>query len=259
VSTALVTGATAGLGASFARQLADDGDDLVLVARDADRLAAAQARLQADHRVAVEVIPADLSTVDGCARVEDRIADPERPLDLLVNNAGRGSYHSFGRSELADEENLLDLNVRAVLRLTHAAVRAMRTRGRGCIVNVASVAGFVPRADAASYGASKAYVIALSEALSGLLRGTGVTVTAVCPGVMHTEFHERAGVDMSGVPAALWLRPDEVARQGLADARRGKPVSVPDVRYKAVVTLSRHLPRQVARRMGRVQRSRARR
>jgi uncharacterized protein len=259
VSSALVTGATAGLGAAFARQLAGDGYDLVLVARDAERLAAAKVRLEADHHVAVEVIAADLSTVDGCARVEARIADQDRPLDLVVNNAGRGSYQSFATSELADEENLLDLNVRAVLRLSHAAVRAMRARGRGCIINVASVAGFVPRAEAASYGASKAYLIALTEALSGLLSGTGVTLTAVCPGFMHTEFHERAGVDMSGVPAALWLDPDEVVRQGLADARRGNPVSVPDLRYKAVVTLSRHLPRRVARRMGRVQRSRARR
>src|SRR5579875_1284784 len=190
--TALVTGATAGLGAEFARQLAERGHDLVLVARDTARLDAAKKSLEADFGIAVEVLPADLITDAGCTAVTDRLSDTQRPVDVLVNNAGFGMYQRFGTASIADEERQLDLNVRAVMRLTHAALRAMTGRGRGRIINVSSVAGFVPRGGNATYSASKSWVTMFSEALSVQLKGTKVSVTAICPGFTRTEFHQRA-------------------------------------------------------------------
>lgn len=246
---ALVTGATAGLGAEFAAQLAARGHDLVLVARDVARLESRRDELSARHGVEVEVLPADLTTDEGCAAVADRVSAAERPVDVLVNNAGFGTYQSFGTADLDFEEAQLDLNVRAVLRLTHAAVRAMTARGRGRIVNVSSVAGFVPRKGNATYAASKAYVTLFSEALSVQLAGTGVTVTAVCPGFTHTEFHQRANADMSHVPDRMWLEADQVVREGLDDAFAGKPISVPSRQYKTLVTGSKVLPRPLVRRI----------
>jgi short-subunit dehydrogenase len=187
--------------------------------------------------------------VDGCDRVARRIASADPPIDILVNNAGMGMYKRFGRAELADEERQLDLNVRAVLRLTHAAVRAMSERGSGQIINVSSVAGFVPRGGNATYSASKAWVTMFSEALAVQLAGRGVRVTAICPGFTHTEFHERANADMSRIPDWMWLDAEAVVAQGLADARRGKPLSVPSAKYKALVGAARHAPRPVLHRI----------
>lgn len=243
--TALVTGATAGLGAEFSFQLAVQGHDLVLVARDTVRLEAARTALAAQHGVAVEVLSADLGSDEGCAAVADRIAAGD--LDLLVNNAGMGTYSAFGDADLSREDAQLDLNVRAVLRLSHAAVRAMTARGSGRILNVSSVAGFVPRGGNATYSASKAWVTMFSEALAVQLAGSGVSVTAVCPGFTHTEFHERAQADMSHVPDRMWLEAADVVREGLADTFAGKPISVPSRRYKALVTTARTLPRPVLR------------
>jgi short-subunit dehydrogenase len=243
--TALVTGASAGLGAEFATQLAACGHDLVLVARDAARLDSGAERLRADHRVEVEILSADLATDDGCAAVADRLAAGD--VDLLVNNAGVGTYQPFGRADLALEEAQLDLNVRAVLRLTHAAVRAMTARGSGRVLNVSSVAGFVPRGGNATYSASKAWVSMFSEALAIQLLGTGVTVTAVCPGFTHTEFHDRAQADMSHVPSRMWLEAADVVKEGLADTFAGKPLSVPSRRYKTLVGITRTIPRPLLR------------
>jgi short-subunit dehydrogenase len=249
MTTALVTGATAGIGAEFARQLAARGDDLVLVARDVARLGAARDELSARYGVTVEVLPADLCTDEGTSAVAARLADPSAPIDVLVNNAGFGMYKKFGEGEIADEERQLDLNVRAVLRLTHAALRQMTARDSGQIINVSSVAGFVPRGGNATYSASKAYVTMFSEALAVQLAGTGVTVTAVCPGFTHTEFHERANADMSHVPGRMWLDASTVVSEGLADADAGKPVSVPSRQYKTLVAGSRLLPRPLLRRI----------
>jgi len=246
VPRALVTGATAGLGAEFARQLAAQGYSLVLVARTVDRLVAAQAALAGDG-VEVEVLPVDLATDDGCAVVATRIGAGD--IDLLVNNAGMGSYRAFGEAELSREEAQLDLNVRSVMRLAHAAVRAMTARGSGRILNVSSVAGFVPRGGNVTYSASKAWVTMFSEALAVQLAGSGVTVTAVCPGFTHTEFHERAEADMSHVPARMWLDAADVVREGLADTFAGKPISVPSRRYKALTTAAQKLPRPLLRRI----------
>jgi uncharacterized protein len=249
MSTALVTGATAGIGAEFARQLAAAGHDLVLVARNADRLAASQTRLAGEFGVGVEVRSADLVSADGCQVVAARIADAQRPVDVLVNNAGFGMYKRFGTAELADEERQLALNVGAVMRLTHAAVRSMTDRGTGQIINVSSVAGFVPRGGNATYSASKAWVTMFSEALAVQLRGSGVSVTAVCPGFTRTEFHQRANADMSHVPERMWLDARTVVREGLADAARGKAVSVPSRQYRALVGASRSIPRPLLRKI----------
>jgi uncharacterized protein len=246
---ALVTGATAGIGAEFARQLAG-GHDLVLVARDQTRLARTRDELAAQVETAqVEILPADLTTDAGCAAVAARIGAPERPVEVLVNNAGLGMYKRFGTADLAAEERQLDLNVRAVLRLTHAAVRAMTARGHGLIINLSSVAGFVPRGSNATYSASKAWVSMFSEALAVQLGGSGVRVTAVCPGFTRTEFHERAAADMSRVPDRMWLAAADVVREGLAGAFAGKPLVVPTRQYRTLVTASRLVPRPVLRRV----------
>jgi uncharacterized protein len=247
--TALITGATAGIGAEFARQLAAGGNDLVLVARDKARLASSRTTLSDQFGVDVETLAADLCTDAGCEAVTSRIINSQRPVDVLVNNAGLGMYRRFGVAELADEERQLDLNVRAVLRLSHAAVRAMTGRGAGQIINVSSVAGFVPRSGNATYSASKAWVTMFSEALAVQLGGSGVKVTAVCPGFTHTEFHERAKADMSRVPDRMWLDAKDVVAEGLADAAKGKPVSVPSRQYKVLVGASRTLPRPLLRKI----------
>jgi short-subunit dehydrogenase len=245
--SALVTGATAGLGAGFARQLAAQGRDLVLVARTEERLESVAAELRARYGVQVEVLVADLSTDDGCAAVAARLTQPERPVDTLINNAGIGLYRAFGTAPLADERRMLDLNVTSVLTLSHAAVAAMTARGRGEIINVSSVAGFVPRGASTTYAASKAWVTSFSEGLALLLKDTGVRVSAICPGFTRTEFHARAEADMSGTPAWMWLAADRVVAEGLADARAGVVISVPSKRYKALLLLVKVLPRAAVR------------
>jgi hypothetical protein len=179
--------------------------------------------------------------------VAARVCDPDRPIDVLVNNAGIGTYKLFGTADLALEERQLDLNVRAVLRITHAAAPVMTARGTGRIVNISSVSAFVPRGANATYGASKAWVTLFSEALAVQLAGTGVTVTAICPGFTRTEFHERARANMSHVPDRMWLDPSVVVRAGLADAFAGKPISVPTRQYKTLVGAARVLPRPLLR------------
>jgi hypothetical protein len=244
---ALITGATAGIGAEFARQLATQGHDLVLVARDEARLESTSVALSDQFGVRVWLLPADLCTEEGCAKVAARLADVANPVDVLVNNAGFGMYKKFGDASIEDEERQLDLNVRAVMRLTHAALRPMTSRGSGRVINISSVAGFVPRGGNATYSASKAWVTMFSEALSVQLAGSGVTITAVCPGFTHTEFHERAHADMSHVPGRMWLDASEVVAEGLADSAKGKPISVPSRQYKALVGATRTLPRPLLR------------
>ena len=239
---ALVTGATSGIGAQFARQLAARGYDLVLVARDVTRLRAMAAELAA---VGVELLPADLTTDIGCTKTAERLERPD--VDVLVNNAGLGTYVPFGAGDLAVEERQLDLNVRAVLRLTHAAVRTMTGRGAGLIINVSSVAGFVPRASNATYSASKAWVTQFSDGLALQLADTDVSVTAVCPGFVRTEFHQRAKTDMAHVPARMWLTAEQIVRAALEDAFAGRTISVPSRRYQAMVLAARVLPRPLLR------------
>jgi short-subunit dehydrogenase len=244
--TALVTGATSGLGLSFARRLAADGNDLVLVARDVGRLERVAGELRTAYGRRVEVLPADLADRQQLQRVADRVGDRSRPVDLLVNNAGFGLGHGFTDGPVADEERMLDVLVRAVLVLSHAAAAPMRDRGRGAIVNVSSVSGFVVMG---SYSAAKAWVTTFSEGLANEIGRHGVQVTALCPGFVRTEFHQRAQMRMGQVPRFGWLDADDVVDACLADVRRGRVVSVPSARFKAVVALSRLAPRGVVRRV----------
>lgn len=242
MATALVTGATAGIGAAFARQLADRGYDLVLVARDRTRLEAMAASLPVD----VEVLAADLATDEGCARIEWRLGEG---IDLLVNNAGLGNPGAFDEVDRDDEEHLLRLNVRAVLRLTHAALPAMLERGSGAVVNVSSMAGFAPGARGASYSASKAWVTNFSQSLHLQYADRGVRVLATCPGFTRTEFHDRAQMDMSAVPSRMWLDADDVVREALADLDRGRALSIPGRQYKALLVATRLVPPGLQRRL----------
>ncbi|MDQ1077437.1 MULTISPECIES: SDR family oxidoreductase [Microbacterium] len=239
--TALITGASSGLGAEFARQLAGRGADLVLVARDRTALEGLSAEIRGRLDVRVEVLVADLLEADALAAVEDRLADG---VDVLVNNAGFGLDLAFEKNPVDDEVRHLRLHVEAALRLTHAALGPMLARGSGRIVNVASVAGFVPRG---TYGAVKGWLISFSRWANVVYGPRGVTVTAVCPGFVHTNFHERLGLPpgQEGVAPGLWLDAETVVREGLRDAARGRAVSIPSWRYKVIVAASRLLPDSV--------------
>jgi short-subunit dehydrogenase len=247
-STALVTGSTVGIGAAFARALAAEGSDLVLVARDAARLESVAAELRDRYRVAVEVLPADLTDREASRAVEARLAEADRPVDVLVNNAGMGLKGRFWETELADQERMLALNCTAVLRLTRAALRVMVPRGAGDVLIVSSTAGFAP-GSRGTYAATKAWATAFAEATSGQVAPYGVRLSVVAPGFVHTEFHQRAGLDMSRLPAALWLQPDRVVADALRDHRAGKVVSVPGVQYKVIVAASRLVPPTLTRRV----------
>lgn len=239
----LITGASSGLGAEFAQQLARSHHDLILVARDAGRLEAKAARLRADFGVKVELLPADLLTDDGVASVCARLADRARPISMLVNNAGYGMAKPFEENSAQEERDLLRILVRTPMELMHAALAPMLANGDGLIINVASVAGFIPRG---SYGAAKAWGISFSRFANLRYGPRGVNVTAVCPGFVHTEFHERMGVAKARGPKWMWLNPDQVVREALADSAAGKSVSIPSHRYSVMVALSRLVPDKVS-------------
>lgn len=248
MATALVTGPTSGIGAAFARRLAADGYDLVLTARDAARLEALAGELRDRHGVRVEPVPADLADPDARRAVADRLRDGTPAVDLLVNNAGIGTGAEFARSPYPQLRRQLELNVAAVLELTHAALPGMLDRGHGGVVNVASVAGLLP-GRASTYSASKAWVIALTEGLSAGTAGTGVRLLALCPGFTRTEFHARAGIDMRSTPDRLWLDADDVVDVALRDLARDAVVSIPGRQYRAIVLAARLAPRPLVRRL----------
>jgi uncharacterized protein len=246
VPTAVITGATAGIGLAFARALAGEGYDVVLVARDRARLTQVADQLTAERGISCEVLPADLADLEDTRRVEERLR--RGPVDLLVNNAGFGMRAPFDAADIEDEQNSLNVHVRAVMRLSHAALAAMLAAGQGDIVNVSSVAGFLPRG---TYGAHKAWVTSFSAWANARYRHQGVRVMALCPGFVRTEFHDRMGDPMNGIPGPMWLDADDVVRAGLAALRKGKPISVPSLRWKTVLAVSRLAPRRLVEKVTR--------
>jgi uncharacterized protein len=238
---ALITGPTSGIGEGFARRYVADGYDVVLVSRDANRLTQLAAELSDGSHV--EVLAADLAESDGRAEVAERLA---AGVDVLVNNAGFGTSGEFWTAEPAMLQSQLDVNVTAVMQLTRAALPAMIDNGSGTVINVASVAGLLS-GRGSTYSASKAYVVSFTEGLAVGLRGTGVGIHVVCPGYVHTEFHNRAGIDMTSLPSFMWLEVDDVVRETLSDVARGNVLIIPGLQYKAITTVSRMVPRTLSR------------
>jgi short-subunit dehydrogenase len=255
--TALVTGASSGIGREMARQLAAGGCDLVLVARRGAVLEEVAASLRDRHGVRAEVLPADLITEAGLDAVAERLADPGRPVELLVNNAGFGVPGALAQAPYRAQEAQIQLNVLALVRLTHAALPLMVDRGYGGILNVSSVAAYTMLPGSATYAATKAFVTSFSQSLHAEVVDSGVHVTALCPGFTQTDFHDE-GPDpgqnpgpgagrRAGLAGLLWLQAGPVARAGLAAVAAGRPVCVPGAVYKTVVPLTRLVPRRVFR------------
>ncbi|MFC0673926.1 SDR family NAD(P)-dependent oxidoreductase [Brachybacterium hainanense] len=244
MTRALVTGSTAGLGLEFAWQLAGTGHDLVLVARNEDRLQAIAAQIRDVHGVDVQTLAADLSERSRLEVVAKRLTDPVDPVDLLVNNAGYGLRGTFLEVPVEDHERQMDTLMRAVLVLSHAAARVMVQRRRGAILNVSSLAGYTATGP---YAASKSWVTVFTESLAMELKGTGVTATALLPGFVQTEFHERASMNVEGLPRVTWLKAPYVVEQALRDTARGQVISIPSVKYRTAGEVGRIAPRSIVR------------
>lgn len=245
MASALITGGTSGIGYAFARAFASRGTDLILVARDTDRLLRIAEELGTAHGVEVEVITADLSLREDVMRVADRIEDPARPIDWLINNAGFGLHTTvLDRSEIDLQAKAFDVMCLAVLILGGAAGRAMRARGSGRIVNVASSSASI---FTGNYSAIKAWARTYSTGLALELRGTGVTATALLPGWVRTEFHDRAGINATKLPGIVWIDPDKLVHDCLADAEKGRFESIPDWKWKIAVFIADHGPRSFTR------------
>lgn len=247
--SALVTGASSGIGREIVRRLAADGVSLVLVARRADRLETLAAELAEQHGVAVEVLPADLSDDKDVARVEDRLTDPSRTIDLLVNNASTATAGAVAEVPADVAIGTVAVNVLAPIRLARAAVPGMVARGGGGVLTVSSMVASLPMPRAAVYGASKAFLTSLSESLYMELKGTGVHVTLLSAGLTRTEFHEAAGIDTAGIPAFAWMEPDRVARAGLAGVAAGKVSVVPGAVNRMQIPFFRLAPRALLRKL----------
>jgi short-subunit dehydrogenase len=250
--TALVTGGTSGIGAEFARQLAARGYDLVLVARDRGRLDSMAEELRAQARQ-VETVIADLAKPEDTDRVAERLRDPLHPVDFFVNNAGFRVTSRLAAPDVAEHDRALNVMVRAVLVLAGAAVPGMLARGTGAIVNVASING---QLTLSGYSAIKAWVRVYSESLANELRGTGITVTALMPGWVRTEFHQRAGTTKGdkgrgGIPNFLWLDPEDLVRECLRDVDKNRVISIPTIRYRLLSWLLKHLPDSTVRAVSR--------
>jgi hypothetical protein len=244
---AMVTGASTGIGRVFAERLARDQYDLVIVARDAERLGTLAKSLVESRGRHVDVLTADLTRTEDLRRVEARIE--EEALDLVINNAGFGSYGRFAELDRDREEEEIRLNVVALMRLSHAALPGMLQRGRGAIINVSSLAGEGPAPFNATYGATKAFVTSFSQALHEEVRGSGVRVQALLPGFTRTEFQERAGIDTSSVPAFAWMDAEAVVDASLAALEAGDALCIPGVGNRVLSGVERLLPRSVLRRV----------
>lgn len=244
MARALVTGSSAGLGLEFAWQLAGTGHDLVLVARNEERLETIAEQIRHVHGVHVEVLPADLADRRQLEKVAQRLTDPVERVSLLVNNAGYGLRGGFLEIPAEEHERQMDTLMRAVLVLSHAAARSMTQRRCGAILNVSSLAGYTT---AGPYAASKSWVTVFTESLATELRGTGVSATALLPGFVQTEFHERASMNVEGLPRVTWLKAPYVVEQALKDTAAGTVLSIPSLKYRAAGEVSRLAPRRLVR------------
>ena len=244
-SWALVTGATAGIGESFTRLLADNNYNIVLVARDLPRMQERARELETRFKVSTHVIQADLATDDGCAIVEKYITSNQ--IDVLINNAGFGLNKAFTMSELVAEQQMMDVLVRTPMRLMHSALPGMKERNKGIVINVSSVAGYIA---GGSYSAAKSYLTVISESLNTELAATNVKVSALCPGFTRTEFHQRARMSMKGLPNFMWISSDDLVAQSWSDALKGKAVSIPGWQYQLLVFVIQTLPRTLVRKVG---------
>jgi short-subunit dehydrogenase len=247
MASALVTGATAGIGESFVNLLAAKGYDLILVARDLPRLDAKAAQLRERFKIDVEVLSADLSIPAELQKVEVRLMDTANPVEVLINNAGFGIREGFLSSDVDQENQLLEVLVLAPMRLMHAVLPGMRERNSGTIINVSSVSGWIA---GGSYSAAKSYLTVLSESLHTELVGTNIRITALCPGFTHTEFHHRAKMKMSGLPGFMWLAADRVADDAWTASQAGKAVSIPGWQYGILAAIARFGPRPLVRKLG---------
>jgi short-subunit dehydrogenase len=241
--TALITGATVGIGDCFARLLASKGYNLVINARNEEKLNERAEFLRSTFGVEVEVLAADLAT--DCEKVEKYIASHE--IEVLINNAGFGLNQSFLHSSIEDEERVLDVLVRAPMRLMHAVLPQMRKRNSGTVINVSSTAAFIA---GGHYSAAKSYVTVMSESLHTQMLPTKVNVCSLNPGFVHTEFHQRAGMKMGAIPDFMWLDGDFLVRKAWADAERGKAISIPGWQYKVLRAIIAIAPRSTVRKMG---------
>jgi len=244
-SWALVTGATAGIGESFTRLLAENNYNIVLVARDLPRMQERARDLESKYKVSTHVIQADLATDAGCAAVENYIANNQ--IDVLINNAGFGINKAFTMSALDAEQQMMDVLVRTPMRLMHVALPGMKERGKGVVINVSSVAGYIA---GGSYSASKSYITVLSESLNTELAGSNVKVSALCPGFTRTEFHQRGRMSMKGLPNFMWLNSDKLVAKSWSDALKGEAVSIPGWQYQLLVFLIQSIPRSIVRKVG---------
>ena len=242
---ALVTGATAGIGESFTRLLASKGYNIALVARDEVRLHERAGELREKYGIQTFVLPADLATKSGVKSVEKYIQSYE--IEVLINNAGFAINKVFTASDLGDEQDLLNVLVRTPMRLMHVILPGMKERKSGTIINVSSVAGFIA---GGTYSAAKSYLTVLSESLNTELKGTGVIVSALCPGFTRTEFHQRGRMKMKGLPSFMWLNADKLVAQSWKDAQAHQPVSIPGWQYKLLVAIVSIAPRSFVRQIG---------
>ena len=241
---ALVTGATVGIGESFTRLLASKGYNIALVARDEVRLHERAGDLREKYGIQTFVLPADLATKSGVKSVEKYIQSYE--IEVLINNAGFAINKVFTASDLGDEQDLLNVLVRTPMRLMHVILPGMKERKSGTIINVSSVAGFIA---GGTYSAAKSYLTVLSESINADLKGSGVKVSALCPGFTRTEFHKRARMKMKGLPSFLWLNADKLVAKAWKDAQANKPVSIPGWQYKLLIAIISITPRGLIRRV----------
>ena len=237
--TALVTGASSGLGEVFARRLAARGYNLLLTARREERLDKLRGELEAEHSITAEVFVADLAKAEDVDRLVRRI-DSIDSLDMLVNNAGFGTAGNFAEVDIEGQADMIQVHVVAAVRLARAALPAMIARGTGAIVNVSSVAGFLTGGGSVTYCATKAYLTSFSQSLHVELKGTGVRVQALCPGFVYTGFHDTPALETferSQIPKFLWMSADYVVSNSFKALQKNRVICIPSWKYRLIVAL----------------------